>query len=133
MRERRHHDLHEVGIVELVGRHVHRDPDVLGPLDRLDAGGPKHPLADRPDQPGLLRNWNELDRRHHAQTGVGPAQQRLETLHNRVGRGDHRLIDQMKLAALQRLAHRDLDVAALVGVHVQAGLVGVGRAAAGLL
>ena len=58
------------------GRRVGRQPRA-----QLLARLREHPLAERDDQPRVLRDRDELGRRHRAALGVGPAGQRLEAHH----------------------------------------------------
>ena len=78
------------------------------------------PLADRLDQAGLLRQRDEVERRHHAAVRVLPADQRLDADDRdalpalmqrgmRAGEVDHRLVVEDELVAVDRLAQpRDL-------------------------
>ena len=131
--ERAGNDGDEIGIVQLFGRHVDRDAHVLGPFGSLLAGGAHDPFADRADELRFLRDGDELGGRDRAEFGIVPAQQRLEP-RQPLGRGvDDGLVIELQLAAIERLAQRDLEHAALLRIDVQLRLIGVEDAAAGIL
>ncbi len=61
------HLRHEIGLVELLGTHVHRQRQVAGkfillPCLELGAGRLQHPMTDGQYQPGFFRQRNELSR-----------------------------------------------------------------------
>ncbi len=109
----------QAGLDELDRREVDRDPDILGPFRRFEAGGAQHPFADREDQAGFLGERHEQAGRDHAAGRMVPADQRLEA-GQLLGLGvDHRLILELELAARDRLPEvglEDLPVLRL-GVH----------------
>ena len=76
----RHH-FGQLGVAELHRRQVdrHRPQGQLQvqPALRIVHGGVQHPLANRHDHAAALRDGDELRRRHHAQFGMLPAQQRF--------------------------------------------------------
>ena len=133
LRQRRGDGRDEAGIVELLGRHIDRDPRRAGPARRFLASRPQHPFSDRPDQAGVLGERDELDGRHVAEFGMAPAQQCLEPCQQaRIG-GDDGLIVQMQLVVLHRLAQRHFEDPAFLCLDVQLRLIAVERAAAGIL
>ena len=50
-------------LLELGRREIDGDLEVVRPCGRFLAGLPQHPLADRDDQAGFLRNRDEVGRR----------------------------------------------------------------------
>ena len=115
---------HQVLLLELPGRDVDRElqPRVAHavPAPDLGAGGAQHPGADRHDQAGLLGQRDELGRRHQAEVGMVPAQQRLDAEHGAVGEADLGLVVDHELALLERLPQPALQHQPLEGgrVHV---------------
>ena len=53
-RKRGEHGLDQMPVLELVGREVDGNLDVLGPRGGRGAGLPHRPFAERHDEPGLL-------------------------------------------------------------------------------
>ena len=133
LRQRLGHGGDEIGILELIGRDVDRDADVAGPARRLLAGGAQYPGTDRADQPGLFGQRDELDRRDAAELRAVPAEQCLEAGELAGVRVDDGLVGEVHLALLERAAQRHLEHAALLGLGVELGLIGVEDAAADIL
>jgi hypothetical protein len=105
----------------------------IRPALQLSAGGIQHPLADRPYQAGLLRQRDEVIRRHHPPLRVVPAQQRLHP-HDPPATGlDDRLVVHLQLLPLQRVAQILLQCHELVGVLLHRGGKEVGLVASRLL
>ena len=85
--QHRLHVRHQLRIGQLRRREIHRHhraPQGLGagagssaPAHPLRTRFLQHPGADGANQPGLFGDMDELGRRHQAQRGVCPAQQRL--------------------------------------------------------
>ena len=71
------------------------------PLARVH-GLAQHPAADLDDQPGLLGQRDELDRRQQPAVGVLPADQRLEPADLPGLQPDRRLVVEDELGAVQR-------------------------------
>ena len=79
-RQRRGHAVDEVGLLELQRRDVDRDRQRharAAPARRLAHRLAEHPVAERDDETRFLGHRDESRRRHLAQLGVAPAQQRL--------------------------------------------------------
>ena len=74
------------------------------------AGRAQHPFADRADQAGLLGDRDELGRRDQAELGMVPAQQGLEAGDLAGFAGDQRLVVELELARVERLAQVELDL-----------------------
>jgi hypothetical protein len=72
----------ECRIVELLGRKVHRHhgigPSRRAPLRGALDRGFQHPFADFLDQPGALRDGEELSGHQQSAIGVPPANQHLD-------------------------------------------------------
>lgn len=62
----------------------------------------QHPAADVHDHPGLLRDWDELERRYQAACGVSPADETFKRGDLAGAQVEHRLIVQLELATLGR-------------------------------
>src|SRR3546814_5005102 len=60
-----------------VDRHPYRRQPLTLPLARLPTGLTEHELANRPDQPGLFGQADEIPRRDPAHDRMIPAYQRL--------------------------------------------------------
>ena len=91
---------------EMRARHVdadgHRRKALFPPGVVLDQRRDENPFPDRHDQPGLLRNADEVLRPQHAERGVVPANQRLDA-DDAVRRDiDLRLVVQLELLAFDR-------------------------------
>ncbi len=100
--------LGKVGAPQLPRRYVDRQAERLespgDPEDHLLARFAQHPVADRVDDAGLLRDRDELGGRDDAHLRMVPAQQHLQAL-DPAGRDvDARLKAEMELVALDRLA-----------------------------
>ncbi len=90
------------GRLELDGRQVDRDGDVLGPVRRLGAGRAQHPFADLVDQADFLRERDELDRADRPALRMFPADQGLEPGHLFARGVDAGLVDEVQLSVLER-------------------------------
>ena len=125
--ERRAHLLDHARVLELAPAqvHAHRQRRLDGvrelPLARLPAGLTQHPAADRDDEAGLLRERDEVERRHEAALGVVPAHERLDRRDPAAGQVDGRLVVDHELVALERLLELGLQLEALERgeVHVR--------------
>ncbi len=78
-RERANDGAHQIGVLELHGRKIDGDADVLRPAHVLLARLTQDPLAYRHDQSGLFRQRNEIEWRHETSGWIIPAQQSLES------------------------------------------------------
>ena len=126
--QRLRHALDEVRLLELQRRHIdrHQQPVALvtpqrGLLHRLV----QHPRAQRHDEAAAFGHWNELGRRHIAQLGVTPADQRLGTHDLAAVQVDLRLVVEPETPSGQRLAHGvvELHAAAQLGARIAAPLM----------
>ena len=79
-------------------------------------------MTDRHDQPGLLRERDEVQRRHHPALRVEPADQRLDARDLAALELDHRLIEEPELVVLQRALQRGLQLQPLQRGVVHRGL-----------
>ncbi len=86
-------------------------PVTIQVMDTL-AGLRQHPPADRHDQAGLLRDRDELARRHVATRRVAPTNQRLERLHTTAAQVDDRLVCESELFPGKGAAQVGLDLEA---------------------
>ena len=91
----------------------------------------QHPVADGDDEAAVLGHRDEARRRHLAQLGVAPAQQRLGADDAAVGQVDLRLVVQPEAVAHQRLAHGVVQPHVLAAVDLGARLVQAEVGAAG--
>ena len=117
-------------------------PGVLPGL-RLGAGGAQDPFPDRQDEPGLLREGDELHRLHQAEVGVPPADEGLGADDGPGANVDLRLEVELELLALQGAAELVLERQLLQrrGVHrlavelvvAAAGVLGVVHRGVGVL
>ena len=64
----------------------------------------EHPAAYLADVTGLFQDWQEIGRRHAAQFGRDPAQEKFVADDPAVGQAQLRLQVQAELAACQRVA-----------------------------
>ena len=96
----------EGGIADLAPGDVDGDAelgvDVALPGRRLAARLLEHLQPQLGDQPGLLGDRDELERRDHPALGMLPADERLGRDRVAGGEVDHRLIPGLELAALER-------------------------------
>ena len=112
--------LDEIGLGELTGRQVDAHHELrfgqrVHPAPRLAAGRFQHPAPDRDDQPGLLGERNERQRRDEAARRVLPADERLEP-DDPVGSEVHdRLVVEPQLVALEGPPEVVLELDALHG------------------
>lgn len=85
-------------------------PVAVAPCLHLGAGAAEYPLADLHDQARLLRDRDQDGRRHGGRAVAVPAQQRLDAPQASALQVDDGLVDELELAALQRLAQGKLDL-----------------------
>jgi hypothetical protein len=112
--ERRAHGVDQVGRPELARGDVHRHAQrVVLPLRELAAGLVQDPGADRDDEPVALGERDEAQRPDGAVHRVAPAQQRLDAGELAGGQPDERLVDEVQLAIVERLAQAALELEAL--------------------
>ena len=107
-RDRVEHRVDEVLLPELQRRHVHRGARHLE-AEALPAADVFDRLAQRPapggeDHAGLFQQRDEARRRHRAELGVVPADQRFEAGHRAAGDVDLGLVVQRERAVLERAA-----------------------------
>ena len=119
--ERVAHVVHEVRLRQLAGREVDRDGQLVGVVAELalPAGelvhGPVHDqLPDLDDEPGVLGQLDEVDRRDDASLGVVPADERLEPGQPAGAQLDDGLEEQREVVALDGAVHL---VAQVVEAH----------------
>jgi hypothetical protein len=109
----------EVRVVDLNGREVDGDGQILRPRRGLLAGFAEHPLAHLQDDAALLCNRNEDVGRNVAAGRMLPAQQRLES--DGFAGADIllRLVDEPKLVARDGVAQLELEQAPVadLGAH----------------
>ncbi len=89
------HGGHRLGdgfLAQLDRRHVDRDDHRLAPVCRFLAGALQHPLPEREDQAGALRDRHEGARREFAAGRMRPAHERFAPDDRVVGEVDDRLI-----------------------------------------
>jgi hypothetical protein len=103
------------------------------PAPGLSARLLEHPRADRRDEPGLLRQRDELVRRDLALVGMDPAHQRLGPRHPSVGHCDDRLVVHGQLATVDSAPQRGLRLVADTGPHPQLLVEHLDPSAAALL
>ena len=102
------HAAHQAAVAKLHAGHVHRHLPGgavgVAPAAHLRARLAQHPIADLDDQAALLREGDELVRRHEAALRMRPAQQRLDGLDLHILERQARLIIQREFLPLHRLA-----------------------------
>ena len=111
--------LDQIRAAELYGGQVDRNAHRGRPGRRILARGAGHPRSDGHDQPRLLRQGDEIGRRHQAARRVLPAQQRLERDDLAGPQADEGLVEHPELLALDCKAQIILGLAAgqVAGVH----------------
>ena len=100
-------EVREAAVLQLERRDVHAHPRRRArgqplPHVRLPAGLLDHPAPHRDDEARLLRDGDELRRRHEAAIRVAPAQQRLRTDHPPGADGEDRLVVEDELVPFER-------------------------------
>ncbi|MCY1285441.1 hypothetical protein D9M70_343770 [compost metagenome] len=128
--------LDETGLAQFAGADVdrqHQPGPIRLPAGQAAAGAFQHPVREFEDQPGLLRQRDELRRRDLAPAGVVPAHQRFGPYHAAVGQGQLRLELQAQLVAVDGLAQLALQLQALVDGRLHFRGEEVQRIAPGLL
>ena len=96
--------LDQIGLLELARGHIDADVQVepgIAPAAQLGARGAQDPLAERHDEPGLLRERDEARGLDQAQFRVTPTDQRFGATHPVSREIDLRLIVQYQFAALR--------------------------------
>ena len=110
------HLVDDLGVLQLARREVdghvaRRIVRVLAAqLGREAARLLQHPAADRHDQPGLLRERDEVERGHEATRRVVPADERLEPADVAVRELDHRLVVELELVVVERALQVGLEL-----------------------
>ena len=79
------------------------------PGRELPRGAVEHEQAELDDEPGLLGDGDELDRRHPAELRMIPARQRFEAGDGAIFEPHDRLIEDGDLVALERAAQIGFD------------------------
>ena len=92
-----------------------------------------HPAADRLDQAALLGDRDELARVEQAALGMVPAHQRLEADDLAAAQRDDRLVVELELVAVERVAQLALDLEAAHGPRPHLRVEDLAAAAAALL
>ncbi len=114
----RFHHLVEVGRRNLHRRKIDRDLQWRRPFRGAPASLGQRPGAERQDEAAVLGHRDEHGRRHHAPDRMAPAGERLEAGHHIAPQVDDRLIVQLELLALDRLAQVHLDLPPVVDLLV---------------
>ncbi len=104
-----------------IDRHRHPHPVLALPLSHLGQRGGEHPAADLTDEPHLLRQGDELRRRHMSEHGVVPAHQGLEADDPALNRIHLRLITQVQLPPADGLGQKLLQGQLAVQALLHAG------------
>ncbi len=113
--DRVHDRSNRVGLSELSGRNVDRepqvgvDPSVRAPMCELTERFAQDPFPDRDDEPAAFGDWDELRWTDGPELGVVPSKQRLETDRFGSGQIEHGLEGEMELLGLQRAPELGLD------------------------
>ena len=112
--------LGEVGLPELPRGEVEADLEVdvelapgLGLVDELS----HHPVPDQLDETELLRERDELDRRHHRAVGLDPSDQGLDADHAAGGELDDRLVVQRPPLTVDGLAQPRHELQLRAGIE----------------
>ena len=114
VREGRADDVDQVGRAELAGRHVDRHAErVVTPGGELPARLAQDPRPDGDDEPVALGQRDEAQRRDDAEDRVVPAQERLDAADAAVVERDQRLVDEVQLAVVERVAQAALELETL--------------------
>ena len=133
------HRVGQVAVGHLAGREVDRDVErplvgaQLVPAERLAAGRLLHPAADRLDQAAVLGDRDELAGVEQAALGMVPAHQRLEADDLAAAQGDHRLVVQLELVAVERVAQLALGLEPAHGAGPHLGVEDLAAPAPALL
>src|SRR5207244_1092672 len=108
--------LDEFPTVELMRGHVHRNTyagPLISPRRGLAAGLSENPAADRHDQTNLLGHGDEAVREDDASRRVAPADQGLDADNLTALQVEYRLVEEEKLALLQRPAEVGFELQAI--------------------
>ena len=133
--QRRSDHVDEAGVEQIRRRDVHRHSQPgpgCAPGGALRESLLEHEPRERPHEPGLLGERQELQRRDHAETRMGPAQQRLDGDGLAGPQVDLRLVVQDQLLGVDggtQLVDEDEAVAAVVDVrlvHLERALAELG-------
>ena len=125
--------LFEPRLLELDGRDVDGDAQVMGPGRGFPACLLQSPSPKRDDQPRLFCQRDELVGCDHAASGVGPPHQRLEADDPVVGQTQDRLIMQGEAAADDGLSHLQLELHPGLDGRIHASFVEAVSIACGFL
>jgi hypothetical protein len=90
------------------------------PISRPPALHVDHPAADGHDQPGLLRQRDELVGRHDAAPRMTPADQGLGADDGLAGKIEDGLVEQEELLVPEGRAQIDLELQAIPGIWIHA-------------
>ena len=105
--------LRELAAGEVDGQAGKVDRGVGGPARELAAGLAQHPAPERDDQPALLGDGDERAGEHDALARVAPAHERLDPDDPALVEVDERLVVELELVALERVAEVVLELEAL--------------------
>ena len=113
-------DVADAACQELRGGQVHRNGQVLRPSRGGAARLPQHPRADLVDEPQVLGNGNEHQRRDKRSVFRGQAYQRLEADEAALRYFEERLVVQFEAIMQHRVANYPLEFEARLqlGVHL---------------
>ena len=89
-----------------------------GPVARFDTGAAQHPFADRDDEADLFGQGHEFGGHHEAARRMAPPQQRLETADAVEFQIVDRLIIDLELVVLERVAQIELQQPARLQARV---------------
>jgi hypothetical protein len=126
------HVVDERRLLELPPRDVHAHPGRLAarrrrPRRRGAARLGEHPAAERHDEPHLLRQRDEVERRDEPALRMVPAEERLGTHGARRAEGDDRLVEQTEVRGARVVGRGDVrggerqHGGAQVGLELQPG------------
>src|SRR3954453_1794347 len=132
-------DRREVGIAQLARRHVDRHGrglaahTVVDPASQLRECFEQCPGADGHDRSGVFGDGDELGRRHDRAVTLLPAHQGFEADHIAGFEIEDRLMEETKLAAIERAIQRGLDREPMSDALVHRFVVDGEAVAAGVL
>ncbi len=120
-----HHQFRQARMTELHRRQVdrdrHRSQAAGEPVLALAYRLAQHPFADLQDLAALFGNRDEVGRRHHAEFGMLPAQQRFGADDAAILEADLGLVVQFQLIALERTAQRIFQLQRMHGAGLHFG------------
>ncbi len=102
----------QFALMELLRREIDRDADGFRPFHAFYAGLAQYPAAKIDDQPHVLGDRNDIDRRNRAAHRMIPSQQRFASRNPSRLEIDERLVEQLEFFIGQGLAQVQLQNAA---------------------